>query len=84
MKFLEKIYRGITKLRLQPIQVFCLYHVCKSKSGIITEDNSLASYIKAHVYFPSCKEEKVSFSTPEDTTLPVYFTMQLGDGDSFA
>lgn len=59
-------------------------HVCKLKSGLVTEDSALASYIKAHVYFPSCKEETVSFSTPEDTTLPVYFTMQLGDGDCFA
>lgn len=59
-------------------------HVCKLQSGLITEDSALASYIKAHVYFPSCKEEKISFSIPEDATLFDSYAMQLGDGDSFA
>lgn len=59
-------------------------HVCKSKCGLTTEDSSLASYMKAHVYFPSYKEEMVSFSIPEDMTLLDSYTMQLGDGDSFA
>lgn len=59
-------------------------HVCKSKCGLITEDSALASYMNAYVYFPSYKEEKVSFSIPENMTLSDSFTMQLGDGDSFA
>lgn len=59
-------------------------HVRKTKCGLITEDRALASYLKALVYFPSCKEEKVSFSIPEDVALPDTYTMQLGDGDSFA
>lgn len=59
-------------------------HVCKTKGGLITEDSTLASYMMDHVYFPSCKEEKVSFSIPENMMLPDTFSMQLGDGDSFA
>ncbi|MCQ2383844.1 MAG: hypothetical protein MJZ96_03080 [Paludibacteraceae bacterium] len=59
-------------------------HVYKTQCGLITEDKALASYIKGYVYCPSYKEEKVSFSIPVDMTLPDFFTMQLGDGDSFA
>ena len=49
--------------------------------SVITEDKGLNAYIGERLYFPKAEEEKVSLSLPE---IRGEFTLQLGDGDSFA
>ena len=46
-----------------------------------TEHKELFSYVRTRLYFPKMEEERVSLSLPE---IMGDFTMQMGDGDSFA
>ncbi len=60
-------------------------HLIRLKSKtFITENKVLYDYVCNRVYFPKKHIERVSFSTPMNKVLPVEFTLQLGDGDSFA
>lgn len=55
----------------------------KPKS-FITENRDLLNYVKVRLYFPKMVEEKVSLSLPDNQQRLTNFTLQLGDGDSFA
>ena len=52
--------------------------------SFITENAELLAYMREKLYFPKMREEKVSFSLPADLTATNQYTLQLGDGDSFA
>lgn len=52
--------------------------------AFITENKDLMTYVQQKLYFPACREEHVSFSIPATIKLPTFYTLQLGDGDSFA
>ncbi len=60
-------------------------HIQKQKViGFQTEHRPLADYVAEHIYFPRQSVEQISFSVPNEMALPPHFTMQMGDGDSFA
>lgn len=64
-------------------------HIRRTNVGLVTENPSLAKFIKHNLYFPKMFEEQISYSYPikESSTLyPLHsiHTFQLGDGDSFA
>lgn len=52
--------------------------------SFMTENPNLYERVKEHLYFPKTQEEKVSLSLPEKVNEVANFTLQLGDGDSFA
>lgn len=49
-----------------------------------TDDKEVWMYVKGKGLFPKSLEEKVSFSIPASVKLKSNYTLQLGDGDSFA
>lgn len=49
-----------------------------------TENKDLAECVDKYVYFPKHSISKISLSLPKSVSLPQCFTMQLGDGDSWA
>lgn len=53
-------------------------------TSFITENYDLLSFVKNRLYFPKMEEEKVSLSLPDNQQRLTNFTLQLGDGDSFA
>lgn len=53
-------------------------------TSFITENYDLLSFVKNRLYFPKMEEEKVSLSLPDNPQRLTNFTLQLGDGDSFA
>lgn len=60
-----------------------LDHIIASRANaFVTENEDLVGYIHKRMYFPKHLEEKISLSLPEK--LDNKFTLQLGDGDSFA
>lgn len=60
-------------------------HVASVLPMSFTTDNvDLSSYVKERVYFPKQQEDSISLSVPNDVILPSGFTIQMGDGDSFA
>lgn len=52
--------------------------------SFVTENYSLLSFVKNRLYFPKMEREKVSLSLPDNQQRLTNFTLQLGDGDSFA
>lgn len=52
--------------------------------SFVTENPDLIAYVKDRLYFPKMQEEKVSLSLPENVKLQQNFSLQQGDGDSFA
>lgn len=54
-----------------------------SKS-FVTENPDLLAYVRDRLYFPKLREEKVSLSLPDNQQVLTNFTLQFGDGDSFA
>lgn len=50
----------------------------------ITENPNLCKRVREYLYFSKAQEEKVSLSFPTKMKLPDEYTVQLGDGDSFA
>ena len=50
----------------------------------MTDDVNLFSYVREKNYFPKRQEDSISLSVPNDVVLPSMFTLQMGDGDSFA
>ena len=50
-------------------------------TSFVTENQYLLERVREYLYFPKNEEEKVSLSLPE---IKGEFTMQMGDGDSFA
>lgn len=55
----------------------------KPKS-FVTENDDLFAYVDQRLYFPKMEQEKVSLSLPINLKYPTDYTLQLGDGDSFA
>ena len=53
-------------------------------TSFITENYDLLGFVKNRLYFPKMEEEKVSLSLPDNQQRLTNFTLQLGDGDSFA
>lgn len=53
-------------------------------TSFITENYDLLRFVKNRLYFPKMEEEKVSLSLPDNQQRLTNFTLQLGDGDSFA
>ncbi len=51
---------------------------------VILENRELLIYVKQRLYFPKMEEEKVSLSLPVYQPSIESYTLQLGDGDSFA
>ena len=59
-----------------------LDHIIAIKpKSFITENKDLCEYVRNRLYFPKYEEERVSLSLPEINS---DFTLQMGDGDSFA
>ena len=52
--------------------------------SFVTENPNLFERVREHLYFPKTQEVKVSLSLPENKQDLTNFTLQLGDGDSFA
>lgn len=52
--------------------------------SFVTENPGLLAYVKDRLYFPKMEKEKVSFSLPDNVKMLANYTLQLGDGDSFA
>lgn len=52
--------------------------------SFVTDDVNLFSYVREKIYFPKRQEDSISLSVPNDVVLPSMFTLQMGDGDSFA
>lgn len=50
----------------------------------VTEDKVFFAYVREYLYFPKMLEEKVSLSLPLNNNNVAEYTLQLGDGDSFA
>lgn len=53
-------------------------------TGVLTENNDLALFIKKYRYFPKYIVEQISMTIPESVNLPENYTIQMGEGDSFA
>lgn len=53
-------------------------------TSFITENYDLLRFVKNRLYFPKMEREKVSLSLPDNQQRLTNFTLQLGDGDSFA
>lgn len=53
-------------------------------TSFVTENKNLLNYVKGRLYFPKMTEERVSLSLPNNQQSLCDFTLQLGDGDSFA
>ena len=52
--------------------------------SFVTENSDLLAYVRDRLYFPKLREEKVSLSLPDNQQVLTNFTLQFGDGDSFA
>lgn len=52
--------------------------------SFMTENGDLLAYVQDRLYFPKMQEEKVSLSLPDKMRHITNYTLQLGDGDSFA
>ena len=52
--------------------------------SFVTENADLLTCVKVRLYFPKMQEERVSLSLPCIKRNIAKFTLQLGDGDSFA
>lgn len=52
--------------------------------SFVTENRDLLAYVRDRLYFPKIQEEKVSLSLPDNQQVLTNFTLQFGDGDSFA
>lgn len=50
----------------------------------VTEDMVFFAYVREYLYFPKMLEEKVSLSLLLNNNIVAEYTLQLGDGDSFA
>lgn len=57
------------------------YIIAQHPKSFITENENLYERVRESLYFPKDGEEMVSLSLPE---IKGVFTMQMGDGDSFA
>lgn len=82
------------------LSVVYIYYVNKNKEKVFasivdqiiaihpksfaTENRDLLAYVKDRLYYPKMQEEKVSLSLPNNVEMVTDFTLQLGDGDSFA
>ena len=97
-ELLQGVY--VLRLTSKALSVVCLYYADESKSLVfssildhilvlkpyefVTENKDLHTCVRNHIYYPKAVEEKVSLSLLDGVELPNVFTMQLGDGDSFA
>ena len=52
--------------------------------SFVTENSDLLAYVRDRLYFPKMHEEKVSLSLLGNKQGLTNYTLQLGDGDSFA
>ena len=60
-------------------------HIISAKpDSFVTEHEDLFTYIRERLFFPSLWEEWISLSLPCSEEFRKGFTLQLGDGDSFA
>lgn len=53
-------------------------------TSFVTENKELYDFVKNQLWYPKCREESISLSLPYDVFPNTTFTLQLGDGDSFA
>lgn len=53
-------------------------------NSFVTEDEDLLDFVSSRFYYPLIREEKISFSIPLGEEIKTHFSLQLGDGDSFA
>ena len=58
--------------------------IASKPKSFVTENAGLLAYVKDRLYYPQMQEEKVSLSLPNNVEMVTDFTLQLGDGDSFA
>ena len=52
--------------------------------SFVTENLDLLTFVRDRLYFPKFQVEKVSLSLPDNQQHLTNFTLQFGDGDSFA
>lgn len=52
--------------------------------SFVTENRYLYEHVREYLFFPKNQEEKVSLSLPLNVKSIAEYTLQLGDGDSFA
>ena len=52
--------------------------------SFVTENINLFERVREHLYFPKMEKENVSLSLPDNVNMVANYTLQLGDGDSFA
>lgn len=52
--------------------------------GFETENEALAKYVERRIYFPRHSVAQISFSLPVNVHIQYQYTLQMGDGDSFA
>lgn len=60
------------------------YIIANKPKSFVTENRYLSERVRECLYFPKYKEELVSLSLPDNNKELTNFTLQLGDGDSFA
>jgi len=58
--------------------------IANRPKSFMTENVYLYEYVRERLYFPKNVEELVSLSLPDNQQVLTNFTVQLGDGDSFA
>lgn len=91
--------QGVYMLRMhdEALSVLYLYYADEAREDVfasivdkiietkpksfITEDKELDAYVGKRLYFPKSEEENVSLTLPE---IKGEFTLQMGDGDTFA
>lgn len=60
------------------------YVIAQRPKSFVTENENLFERVQECLYFPKKEEEQVSLSLPANQQDLANFTLQLGDGDSFA
>ena len=60
------------------------YIIANKPKSFVTENRYLSERVRECLYFPKTEEENVSLSLPDNQQDLINFTLQLGDGDSFA
>jgi len=60
------------------------YVIVQRPKSFVTENENLFERVQECLYFPKKEEEQVSLSLPDNKQYLANFTLQLGDGDSFA
>ena len=58
--------------------------ISEKPKSFMTENGYLFDRVRESLYFPKNEEENMSLSLPDNKQYLANFTLQLGEGDSFA